>query len=79
MFTVTSEQHAKSVVDQIGWTSATRGACAHGLSAYIRRFWLIDYICTIENARRTSTPSKPADSKQPESKEPAAAAASASR
>jgi hypothetical protein len=54
MFTVSSEAHAKAVVDQIGWTNETRGACAHGVTNYVRRFWIIDWMCTLENARRVS-------------------------
>lgn len=52
LFTVTSEAHAKAVVDQIGWTTDTRGSCAHGVTNYLRRFWIIDQLCTLENARR---------------------------
>ena len=73
LFTVTSEAHAKAVVDAIGWTAETRGACAHGVTNYVRRFWLIDQLCTMENARRMRAraaakqgdDSKPGDQKMP--------------
>lgn len=77
LFTVSSEAHAKAVVDQIGWTTDTRGACAHGLTNYVRRFWLIDQLCTLENDRRMRAraaaakkggPSNEGDNKQAEVK-----------
>lgn len=53
LFSVFAEQHAKAVIDQVGWDSKTFGHWEHGLHFNLSQHWLSHYIIeSINNKRR---------------------------
>jgi short-subunit dehydrogenase len=52
LFSITAEAHAKAVVDQLGWTSYTRGHWLHAIQPYIEAMPLIGPWMITENSRR---------------------------
>eukprot|EP00347_Sterkiella_histriomuscorum_P009091 403342553 len=50
--TITSEQHASSVIDKLGWDSETEGHWRHYTHAILKRFYPTGYIINSINAKR---------------------------
>ena len=56
MFTVTPEQHAKAVIDQLGWETKTYGPMIHDLeynARFVYSFGLFDWFVQCCNKNRS--------------------------
>ena len=52
LFSVSAESHAKTTINQLGWTNETKGHVVHAVAPYIKAIWPLSAIINHVNDRR---------------------------